>query len=386
MDIPAAFAYVPGSTHGADDRGPGHRRDTWHGEFTIPARGEATLRFRVSGTNEPGHYFATAGGGSDDQWEIATWRSSGALISVAPPAPCTITGTPGDDVLTGTPGDDVHLRPRRQRPPLRRRRATTRCSAATAPTCSTAARAPTTCAAAAARDTRHLRGPDRRRSSSRSVARSPTARRGPMPTTTARRRSPARATTSHADVEIVRGGRGNDELLRGTPGDKELYGGAGDDRLDGGSRRRPARRRPGRRLARRHRVRRRRRRPRALRRRAPTRGSERLRHRRGLRVPAPQRSHETAGPGSGARRLRCCPRSAGRGAASRADLTVSSVKLTGAQVQGKVRNAGRAGAKKTTVELVVSSDARRDARDTRLASVSVKALEGAQDGVVPAPR
>ncbi len=63
------------------------------------------------------------------------------------------------------------------------------------------------------------------------------------------------------------------------------------------------------------------------------------------------------------------------GAASRADLTVSSVKLTGAQATGKVRNGGRATAKKTTVELVVSSDSRRDARDTRLATVSVKALK-----------
>ncbi len=67
-------------------------------------------------------------------------------------------------------------------------------------------------------------------------------------------------------------------------------------------------------------------------------------------------------------------------AASRADLTVGSVKLTGAQVQGKVRNGGRATAKKTTVELVVSSDARRDARDTRLATVSIKALKARKTG------
>ncbi len=45
---------------------------------------------------------------------------------------------------------------------------------------------------------------------------------------------PGEGDTVHPDVEIVRGGRGNDELY-GTPADNELYGGAGDDYLDGGS-------------------------------------------------------------------------------------------------------------------------------------------------------
>ena len=66
---------------------------------------------------------------------------------------------------------------------------------------------------------------------------------------------------------------------------------------------------------------------------------------------------------------------ASAGAASRPDLTVSAAKLSGAQVTGKVRNAGRAGAKKTTLEIVISADGRRDARDTRVATVSLKALK-----------
>ena len=41
------------------------------------------------------------------------------------------------------------------------------------------------------------------------------------------------ADTVSSDIEIVRGGRGNDELVGG-PGPEELYGRAGDDILDGG--------------------------------------------------------------------------------------------------------------------------------------------------------
>jgi Ca2+-binding RTX toxin-like protein len=39
--------------------------------------------------------------------------------------------------------------------------------------------------------------------------------------------------TVSSDVEIVRGGRSNDEIVGG-PGPEELYGRAGDDILDGG--------------------------------------------------------------------------------------------------------------------------------------------------------
>ena len=92
----------------------------------------------------------------------------------------------------------------------------------------------------------------------------------------------------------------------------------------------------------------------------------------GLRVPVPERIVRRLVLTAALAAL-VLPASAG--AASRPDLTVSAVKLSGAQVTGKVRNAGRAGAKKTTLEIVVSADGRRDARDTRVATVSLKALK-----------
>ena len=97
---------------------------------------------------------------------------------------------------------------------------TTSCAAAMAPTCSTARPARTSCAAAA----------------------------GSTPLTYAARIVPVRVTigadegddgqagegdTVSSDIEIVRGGRANDELTGG-PSPEELYGRGGDDVLDGG--------------------------------------------------------------------------------------------------------------------------------------------------------
>jgi hypothetical protein len=68
VDLPTAFAYVPGSTTGVttvdprtgvepdyepDPETDGVIRQTWEGEFTIPARSEVTLRFRVMGAFGP---------------------------------------------------------------------------------------------------------------------------------------------------------------------------------------------------------------------------------------------------------------------------------------------------------------------------------------------
>jgi RHS repeat-associated protein len=70
-------------------------------------------------------------------------------------------------------------------------------------------------------------------------------------------------------------------------------------------------------------------------------------------------------------------------AASKPDLTVTAIKPgattlgAGAKlaVQGTVRDAGKGKAAKTTVELVLSLDSKRDAKDKRLGTLSIKALK-----------
>ncbi len=248
VDLPTAFTYVPGSTTGLTTADPqtgvdpdtepdpetdGVLRQYWQGEFTIPARGEVTLRFRVTGTNELGHYFANAGGGSYQDAAIAVRESSGALIAVESPVQCTIMGTPGDDVLTGTSGDDVICGLGGNDRLFGAAGSDTLLGGDGADVLDGGAGADDMRGGGGLRDT--VTYADR---TERIVAgKWPDGRDG-VPGTDededGEEEIPGEGDNVHPDVEIVRGGRGNDEIY-GTPADNELYGGAGDDRLRGGA-------------------------------------------------------------------------------------------------------------------------------------------------------
>ncbi len=248
VDVPTAFAYLPGSTTGLTTADPqtgvdpdtdpdpettGVLRQSWRGEFAIPARGEVTLRFRVTGTAEPGHYFAAAGGGSYEDWAIETQSSSGALITVAPTAQCTITGTAGNDVLSGTAGDDVICGEGGNDRLFGGAGNDTLLGGDGADVLDGGAGADQMRGGGGRRDTVTYAD----RTEAVVVGKWQGARDG-VPGTDededGEEEIPGEGDQVHADVEIVRGGGGNDELY-GTPGDNELYGGAGDDRLFGGA-------------------------------------------------------------------------------------------------------------------------------------------------------
>ena len=176
--------------------------------------------------------------------------------------------------------------------------------------------------------------------------------------------------TASSDVEIIRGGRGDDSITGG-PGPEELYGRAGNDVLDGGDgagdlldggdgndiadRRRPARR------------------PRVLRRRVgPLQRRSAGPDRRLRRVLRDRRSGVM-------RRLTLATAlfvalAAPAQAAKKPDLTITKAATAGTTVNFTVAAKG-ANAGKSTTGLVLSTDAKFDKADKTVATAAQKAIK-----------
>jgi hypothetical protein len=108
LGLPDGFTYKPGSTTGATTADP-DRFMQWRTGLSIEPGSDLTIDVVATASSTPGHYFASAGG-SAPCCAQSVWGDSGAIVSVAPPldlSTCTIRGTAGDDSLTGTDGKDV---------------------------------------------------------------------------------------------------------------------------------------------------------------------------------------------------------------------------------------------------------------------------------------
>jgi hypothetical protein len=111
LSLPAGFTYKPGSTTGATTAEPENSGGflRWRNGLSIEANSSITISIKVMTSTTSGHYFASAGGQTPG-YNVWVSSDTGAIISVAPPldtSTCTLLGTPGDDVLVGTDGDDV---------------------------------------------------------------------------------------------------------------------------------------------------------------------------------------------------------------------------------------------------------------------------------------
>lgn len=81
-DLPAGFAYRPGSTRGATRADPSTAgaRLTWAGQFPVPASGRISLRFDVTVAEATGEYGAAAGGTSPT--DTVTPAEQAAVVAV----------------------------------------------------------------------------------------------------------------------------------------------------------------------------------------------------------------------------------------------------------------------------------------------------------------
>lgn len=239
MHLPPGLSYRPGSsTLGGEPSvytDAGGQGLTWDVNLVVPAHGTLTFGFGVRAGAEPGDYYMRGLVYLDD-WNV--WVDElyeTARITVEPPftRACTITGTPGDDVLIGTPGPDVicglggddDLRGLGGDDVLYGGDGDDRLDGG------------------AGNDTllggdgedQLVTGPgaDRMRGGSGLDSVSYASRTEGVQVTLGEGDDdgePGEGDDVAADVEIVRGGRGDDRLV-GTPGDEELLGGAGDDEI-----------------------------------------------------------------------------------------------------------------------------------------------------------
>ena len=111
--LPDGFRYRPQTTTGVLTSEPAifGEHITWNaGGLRVPAGATLSFSFGVRASAEIGHHFVRtniSGGGSNLYFD-APWEA--ARVTIEAPfdlATCTINGTAGDDVLAGTPGDDV---------------------------------------------------------------------------------------------------------------------------------------------------------------------------------------------------------------------------------------------------------------------------------------
>ena len=228
LTLPTGFSFVPGSTTGdakTQPTMPGGGRLRWTERLQMDPYGQTTFHIKVTGAAAPGHYYVGAWA-DPDGYDIGTsgdWDT--ARITVEAPATCTITGTPGDDVLTGTEGDDV----------ICGLGGNDRLSGAGGNDTLLGGYGDDVLEGGPGADT--LRGgggfdtvnySDRVTPVAVTVGDATTPDGTPETDTT-----PAEGDDVQADVEVVRGGRG-DDFLSGGKGDQQLYGGAGKDKLNGG--------------------------------------------------------------------------------------------------------------------------------------------------------
>jgi Ca2+-binding RTX toxin-like protein len=111
LSLPDGFTYKAGSTTGATTADPENSTGflRWRNGLSIEANGSITISVKVTTSATTGHYFASAGGQTPG-YSVWVYSDSGALISVAPPldaSTCTVLGTAGNDVLAGSDGNDV---------------------------------------------------------------------------------------------------------------------------------------------------------------------------------------------------------------------------------------------------------------------------------------
>ncbi|HWK27649.1 MAG TPA: hypothetical protein VNS09_13860 [Solirubrobacter sp.] len=116
LTLPGGFSFRPGTTSGvlkADPvpTGPGSLILRWTDDFVAPPQGEAVLRIGVTAGSGLGDAVASARAYPTSSAFVVPLADRVARITVEggePPAgACTIVGTPGNDVLLGTPGSDV---------------------------------------------------------------------------------------------------------------------------------------------------------------------------------------------------------------------------------------------------------------------------------------
>ena len=116
LTMPGGFSYRPGTTSGAQTTdpqltGPGSLTLRWTADFTVPALGESVVRVGVMAGSALGDFLASARATPTSSAFTTPSADRTARITVEGAEPaggaCTIVGTPGDDVLVGTPGPDV---------------------------------------------------------------------------------------------------------------------------------------------------------------------------------------------------------------------------------------------------------------------------------------
>lgn len=116
LTMPGGFSYRPGTTTGALTTepaltGPGSLTLRWTNDFPVSESGESVVRVGVTAGSALGDFLASAVAvPSSNAFNYPrAERTARITIEGAEPAAgaCTITGTPGDDVLVGTPDDDI---------------------------------------------------------------------------------------------------------------------------------------------------------------------------------------------------------------------------------------------------------------------------------------
>jgi hypothetical protein len=261
VSLPAGFTYRPGTTTGAITTDPDVYEEslTFETPIVVPASGEVTFSFGVKASEELGdHWINIAWGPTVDYNVWLEDRYDTARITVAEPfdeTTCTIRGTDGPDVLVGTPGDDVIcgfggddvLQGGDGDDVLWGGPGSDRLDGGDGDDVLLGGDGDDILLDGA--------GADYASGGSGLDTFSYAARRTPVEVTLGDSGSgdgtpelfpedtdgdgeddteyvPAEGDDLRADIEIVRGGRG-DDLLRGTGGDEELYGGAGHDTIEG---------------------------------------------------------------------------------------------------------------------------------------------------------
>ena len=400
LTLPGGFSFRPSTTSGAltidpTQTGTGSLLLRWTQDFVVPAQGEAVLRIGVTSANVLGDHLATARAyptSSAFTIPIAD-RIARITIEGAEPAAgaCTIVGTDGPDVLAGTAGSDVIcgfggddvLRGLGGDDELWGGAGDDRLDGGEGADAVRGGEGADVLDGGLGADI--LRGGgdlDTMLYTTRSAPVSVT-----VGVTNGDDGEDEEGDTVGSDIEIVRGGQGNDTLVGGL-GPEELYGRGGDDTLDGG---------PGAadlldggdgadsldRPGRGHRSIGLRRRRGPLRRRHP-RPRDRLRDALRERAPALMRTllaaallAATIAPVAHAAKPARPDLSISKSAANPRQATPGA-ELT---ITWTVKNGGAKPAGKSTTELVLSTDAKLDKKDIKLASITEKAIKARKTAV-----